>query len=378
MNKRFWHAVAMMVGMIVGVGIFGVPYAITKVGFAVGIFYILFLGAILLLENYLYSEVVLRTEGQHRLVGYAEIYLGKQGKLVAGVAQVLSFYGALMAYIIIGGQFLHAILVPVFGGSLLAYQFVFFLFMSLTVLIGLRLVASVELLMTIFLLAIVAIIFVFGLPYVWYPNLYVMNLKEIFFPYGVILFALGGAAAIPQIRELLRGQEEKMEKAIAIGTAIPLVITALFAFVVIGISGSLTTPEAINGLVGALGGKIVLTGAIFGFLAIATSFMVLGLNLKEIFQFDYKLNGLLSWALACFIPFFVFLAGRPGFISVIAFTGAVLGGLEGLLIILIWLKAKEEGKRRPEYSLVVSKVILDLIAFIFILGMLYKLVYPEF
>ncbi len=378
MNKRFWHAVAMMVGMIIGVGIFGVPYAITKVGFALGIFYIVFLGGILLLEHLLYSEVVLRTEGKHRLVGYAEIYLGKYGKTLAGAAQILSFYGALIAYIIIGGQFLHAILLPIFGGSVLMYQFAFFVLMSLAVLIGLRLVASIEFLMTIILLAVVAIIFFFGLPYVWYPNLYIMNLKEIFFPYGVILFALGGAAAVPQIRELLRGQEEKMKKAIVIGTAVPLVVTALFAFVVIGISGSGTTQEAIAGLSGALGSKIVLFGAIFGFLAIATSFLVLGLNLKEIFNFDYKLNGFLSWALACILPFLIFLAGRPEFMSVIAFTGAVLGGLEGILIILIWLKAKENGKRQPEYSLKVSRLILDLVAFIFILGILYKLIYPEF
>jgi tyrosine-specific transport protein len=378
MNKRFFHAVAMMIGMIVGVGIFGVPYAITKVGFALGVIYILILGGILLLEHLLYSEVVLRTEGKHRLVGYAEIYLGKRGKIIAAAAQILSFYGALVAYIIIGGQFLHAILLPVFGGSLLTYQFAFFIFMSLAVLTGLRLVASIEFLMTILLLVVITIIVVFGLPYVWYPNLYVMNLKEVFFPYGVILFALAGAAAVPEIRELLRGQEEKIKKAITIGTAVPMIITALFTFVVIGISGAATAPEAISGLVGTLGGRIIFLGAVFGLLAIATSFLVLGLNLKELFHLDYKLNSFLSWVLACILPFLVFLVGRPEFISVIAFTGAVLGGAEGILIILIWLKAREEGKRKPEYSISVSRVILDLVAFIFILGVLYKLIYPEF
>jgi tyrosine-specific transport protein len=378
MNKRFWHAVAMMIGMIVGVGIFGVPYAITKVGFALGAIYILILGGILLLEHLLYSEVVLRTEGKHRLVGYAEIYLGRKGKLIASAAQILSFYGALIAYIIIGGQFLYSILLPVFGGNLLIYQLAFFILMSLAVLIGLRLVASIEFLMTILLLVVITIIVVFGLPYVWYPNLYVMNLKEVFFPYGVILFALAGAAAVPEIRELLRGQEEKIKKAITIGTAVPMIITALFTFVVIGISGAATTPEAISGLVGALGGKIIFLGAVFGLLAIATSFLVLGLNLKELFHLDYKLNSFLSWALACILPFLVFLIGRPEFISVIAFTGAVLGGVEGILIILIWLKAREEGKRKPEYSISVSRIILDLVAFIFILGVLYKLIYPEF
>lgn len=378
MNKRFFHAIAMMVGMIVGVGIFGVPYAVEKVGFALGFIYIFIMGLLLLLVHLLYSEVVLRTEGKHRLVGYAEIYLGAKGKIVAAVAQILSFYGALIAYIIIGGQFLHLLLSPIFGGTVLAYQIGFFIFMSLTVGAGLRLVAPIEFAMTMFLLVVVTIIFIFGLSYVWYPNLYIMNLKEIFFPYGVILFALGGAAAVPEIRDLLRGQEKKMKKAIVWGTVIPLIITVLFSFVVIGISGENTTSEAISGLIGPLGGKIVTLGAVFGFLAIATSFLVLGLNLKEIFKLDYKINGWFSWLLACVVPFLVFLLARPEFISVAAFTGAVLGGLEGLLIIFIWLKAKKEGKRAPEYNLKVSEWVLSLVVFVFVLGFIYKIIYPEF
>ncbi|MFH2136804.1 MAG: aromatic amino acid transport family protein [Patescibacteria group bacterium] len=377
MNKKFFHAVAIMVGMIVGVGIFGVPFAVEKVGFALGATYIFILGMLLLLVHILYGEVVLRTEGKHRLVGYAEIYLGKKGKMVAALAQIFSFYGALIAYIVIGGQFLHLLLAPVFGGTVLMYQLGFFVFMSLFVGAGLKLVASIEFAMTIFLLAVVAIIMAFGLPYVWYPNLYVMNLKEIFFPYGVILFALGGAAAVPEIRDLLRGQEKKIKKALIWGTAIPIVITILFSFVVIGISGEHTSAEAISGLIGPLGNNIVLFGAIFGFLAIATSFLVLGLNLKEIFKFDFKINGWLSWLLACAVPFIIFLLAKPSFISVIAFTGAVLGGIEGLLIILIWLKAEKEGKRTPEYKVKVSEWVLSLVAFVFILGIIYKIIYPE-
>ncbi|MFA5128715.1 MAG: aromatic amino acid transport family protein [Patescibacteria group bacterium] len=378
MNKRFFHAIAMMVGMIVGVGLFGVPYAVEKVGFALGATYIFILGMLLLLVHVLYGEVALRTEGKHRLVGYAEIYLGSKGKIVAALAQIFSFYGALIAYIIIGGQFLHLLLSPVFGGTILAYQIGFFIVTSLTVGVGLRLVAPIEFAMTMFLLAVVAIIFIFGLSYVWYPNLFVMNLKEIFFPYGVILFALGGAAAVPEIRDLLRGQEKKMKKALIWGTAIPIVITILFSFVVIGISGENTTSEAISGLVGPLGSNIVLFGAIFGFLAITTSFLVLGLNLKEIFKLDYKVNGWLSWLLACLVPFIIFLLARPEFISVAAFTGAVLGGIEGLLIILIWLKAEKEGKRTPEYKVKISEWVLSLVAFVFILGIIYKVIYPEF
>lgn len=375
MNKRFLHAVATFIGMVVGVGIFGVPYAVGKIGFIFGIFYILVLGLILLLMHLLYGEVVLRTEEKHRLVGYAEMYLGKRGKVAAGLAQIFTFYGALIAYIIIGGYFLHMILAPVFGGNVFVYQFAFFLFMSLAIFVGLKLIAPIEFFMTFLLLVVVIIILIFGLPYVWYPNLYVVNLKQIFFPYGVILFALAGAAAIPEIREILRGREEKIKKAIILGTLIPIVVTIFFTFVVIGACGERTTPEAISGLAGQLGPVIINLGAVFGFLAIATSFLVLGLNLKNIFNYDYKINGFLSWLLACAPPFLIFLWGAPSFIAVIAFTGAVFGGLEGILIVLIWLKAKKLGKRTPEYDLVVSNLIIGLVLVIFVLGIIYKLIY---
>ncbi len=375
MNKRFLHAVAILIGMIIGVGIFGVPYAIEKVGFVPGFFYILILGLILMLMHLLYSEVVLRTEGKHRLVGYAKMYLGKRGKVIAGLAQIFTFYGALIAYIIVGGQFLHIIFAPLFGGSIFVYQIVFFVLMSLAVFIGLKLIAPIEFFMTSLLLVVVAIILIFGLPYVWYPNLYIVNLKHLFFPYGVVLFALSGGAAIPEIREILRGREEKMKKVIILGTLIPILVTIFFTFVVIGVSGDRTTPEAISGLVGQLGPVVISLGAAFGFLAVATSFLVLGLNLKHIFKYDYKINGFLSWLLACALPFLVFLWGAPSFITVIAFTGAVFGGLEGILIILIWLKAKKMGERTPEYSLRISNFVTGLILLLFVLGIIYKLVY---
>jgi tyrosine-specific transport protein len=376
MKKNFYHTIAALIGMIIGVGIFGIPYAVEKVGFITGFFYIWVIGSVLLLVNLLYGEVILRTKGKHRLVGYASIYLGKRGKVIASITQILAFYGALIAYIIVGGQFLEMIFSPFLGGNLLTYQLIFFGASAILVLLGLKLISTVEFFMTGLLLFVVAIILVLGLPYVWYPNLYIMNLKNIFLPYGVILFALGGAAAIPQMKEMLKGQEEKLEKAIKWGSIIPIIITILFAFVVVGISGENTSIEAISGLSGALGGKIIFLGAVFGFLAIATSFLVLGLNLRDIFEQDFKLNKIIAWVLACFVPFIIFLLNRPDFITMIAFIGAIFSGFEGLLIILIWKRAKKEGERKPEYSIKISSLVIYLLMAIFILGIIYKILFP--
>jgi len=41
------------------------------------------------LIHLLFSEVTLRTEGQHRLPGYAKIYLGKWGEALAFFSAIL-------------------------------------------------------------------------------------------------------------------------------------------------------------------------------------------------------------------------------------------------------------------------------------------------
>ncbi len=199
--------------------------------------------------------------------------------------------------------------------------------------------------------------------------------KDLFLPYGVILFAMAGSAAIPEMRQILRGQENKLKPAIFWGTAIPVLLYFLFALVVVGITGSQTTPEAIEGLVPHLGGWVIMLGAIFGFFAVYTSFLVLGVAIKKVYQHDYGIKGRWAFLLACVIPLAAYLAGVKNFILIIGFIGAVLGGLDGILTILIYFKARRSGDRRPEYRLPWAKVLGSLLIILFSLGIIYQFVY---
>jgi amino acid permease len=119
----------------------------------------------------LYGEIVLRTHGQHRLVGYGEKYLGAAGKKITGAIIIFEFYGAMLAYIIAGGHFLNLI----FGGSDYLWAIIFSIFGALVVLLGLRVVSLSEFIMTIFLIAI-PIIFIFkGAPLLHFANLSKIN-----------------------------------------------------------------------------------------------------------------------------------------------------------------------------------------------------------
>ena len=109
-TKNYIRAISMMLGMAIGVGIFGVPYMIAKSGALIGAIYFVLLGAIIILTHLIFGEAILRTKGQHRLVGYAERYLGFPGKVLATLVFFFGLYGALLAYMVLGGEFLSFLL----------------------------------------------------------------------------------------------------------------------------------------------------------------------------------------------------------------------------------------------------------------------------
>lgn len=375
MSKNFLYALSTLIGMIVGVGIFGIPYCFAQAGILVGFFYLLLIGGAILLIHLLYGEIVLRSDKDSRLVGYAERYLGSRGKKIITGIVIFEFYGALLAYLIAGGHFLNMIFGRFFGGNDFFWLIIFFVLGSLAVLFGLKTVAFSEFFMTLFLLGIAFVIILKGAPRIDFANLSNINLAKFFLPYGVVLFSLTGGAAIPEMRQILRNQGQKLKKAIILGTAIPVVIYFLFALVIVGVTGSKTTENAIDGLVPFFGQWMAVLGAIFGFLAVMTSFLILGLNLRKIFQYDYKLNKFISWGLVCFVPLIAFLFGLNNFILIIGLVGAIAGGLDGIMIVLIYKKAKRLGDRQPEYSLRINRVFIYGLILLFGLGIIYQFIY---
>jgi tyrosine-specific transport protein len=375
MSKEFFYALSTLIGMIVGVGIFGIPFVMAQAGFLVGLFYLVLMGGVALLIHLCYGEIILRTEQDCRIVGAAEKYLGSSGKKTTAAIVIFQFYGALLAYIIAGGHFLNIIFGQYLGGNDFGWALIFFAFGSLAIFFGLRTVSIAEFLMTIMLLAIAALFVLKGAPLISLANLKSVNLVNFFVPYGVVFFSLTGGAAIPELRQILRGREQKVKRVIILGTLIPAAVYFLFALTVVGVTGEKTTEDAISGLIPYLGQSAVVLGAVFGLLAVVTSFLVLGLNLKKIFQLDYKINKFFAWLLACFVPLIAFLLGFNDFIFVIGIIGACAGGLEGIVTILIYRRAKKLGDREPEYRLRLNKAFIYGLILLFGLGIVYQFVY---
>jgi len=375
MNKNFFYATAVLIGTIVGAGVFGIPFVAAQSGFLIGAVFLVVLTGVSMALHLMYGEVVCRTKKKHRLVGYAEHYLGRKGKVVITFSVLFGLYGALLVYIIISGEFLSAIFSPLFGGSALIYGLAFFAIGALAIFKGLFLIERLELIMTLFLVLVVFLIFFSGLPNLDISNLKTIDLKYFFLPYGVILWALGGSSAIPEIKEILKRDGKRYKKIIILGTVLPAILYFLFMFIVVGVTGADTSPEAIKGLTSFLGKGMIILGAIFGALAAMTSFFVIGLVIKKVFWYDYGVNKHLSWFLTCSIPLLGFLLGLRAFIPIIGFLGVVLGAVNGTAIVLIYKKAKKSGDREPEYSLKIPSIITYALIGVFILGLIYQIFY---
>lgn len=365
-------ALATIVGTTVGAGIFGIPYVITKAGLVAGFFNFVFIGGVVLLLHLLFGEVVLRTAAPHRLIGYAQFYLGSWGKILITVSTIVGLVGALLAYIVIGGDFLHTVFSSWWTLPQAYWSLLFWSTLSVFIFLGIKFIAPLELAMNAIFIGIILFIFLIALPKIDFQNAVLFSAPNVFLPYGVLLFAFAGWLAIPEAVSVLGSGEEKSRlKNIIIWSALlVMVLYFIFSLAVVGVSGRNTSPDALSGLIPFLGHNIIVLGAIFGVVAVAASFLVLGNYFKNALRYDYGVPSSLAAAFATGLPLIFFLVGFREFIATIGLVGVVIGVLEGITIILIFWRAKELGDREPEYALNVPKVVLYLLGALFIVGAL--------
>jgi len=367
-GKNCIYGLCTLAGTIIGVGLFSLPYITSRVGIWVILGYFLGLGALSIIIHLLFAEVALRTPDFLRIPGFVKFHLGKSAGKIAFLTFTFGMFGALLAYLIIGGEFLTSLMPPVFIApqfNQIFYTLIYFTIGTLIIYSGSKTVAKIELLGLIVFFLILLVIFYKGLPYFSFSKLISSPKgKDLFLPYGPILFALWGTAIIPEIEEMLGKKKKFLKKIIPLAIFLPILAYLSFIFLITAISGQETSKEAITGLRSFLGDGIINSALLFGLLTTFTSFIMLGLTLQKVFWYDLKMNKKLAWLITCFIPLVLFLAGFKDFIDVIAFVGGVLLGIDGIFIILMYRKVK---KKRLIF---VYPLIL-----IFILGMIYQIIY---
>ena len=369
-NERY--GVATLVGTIIGVGIFGLPYAASRAGFFTQLFYLGVFTGVFILLHLMFGEIMLRTTERHRLAGYVGVYFGEAAKKFIELITIVGTLGGMLAYLLVGGLFLKTLTGGIFG-SLEQYYIILWALLSFILFSGLKMVERTEAVMLFVMIAIITLLFVVSIPLIDAGNFSFFIPGNFFFPYGVTLFALAGTAAIPLVRDVLKNEERRIKKTIILGTLIPALLYALFVFSVVGVTGAGTSEDALTGLNGILGKPMVIIGALFGLFVIATSYIVFGLYLKDTLWYDFNVHRKAALWFVLAAPLILVLFQPAGFIAIISFLGAVFGGTEAIFIILAFQRARKHGTRTPEYQVRVPSAILYILMALFMFGIAYTL-----
>ncbi|MDD5181651.1 MAG: aromatic amino acid transport family protein [Candidatus Nanoarchaeia archaeon] len=364
-NLNFFIATALIIGTIFGAGVFGIPYAVSKAGFPLGLILIVVLGIAVTLMTLYMAEVVLRTNKTKQFVGLAEKYLGKPGKSLMFLSTVIGMIGVLTAYLVGIGNTAHTL----FGfGSPLIFTFAFFAIASFLIYFGLKSIGKAMLVLTSVLIAVILIVCFIMFPNINAQNVGYIDTNNFFFPFGIILLALLGYSIIPEVEIVLKNEKKKMLGAIILASAACITIYVLFTLAVLGAYGSSVAEIAtmsFTGLPKILGNLVALA-------AMSAAFLSLGTVMTDVFVYDLKLKRWLAWLIACFVPLGLLVVFSPSFITMLDIVGIYSGGLTGVLAALMVLKARKKGDVKPAFVVPGGKPLIYAVLLLFLFGMVYQ------
>jgi len=361
--KKYLVASSVLIGSCIGAGVLGIPYVAAQAGVLATILYILFIGGLIYLVNLYLGEIVLRTKGNHQLIGYTEKYLGKKARRIMEFAVIFGIYAALIAYMYGMGQSLSQIFT---GGT---DYYIYFgigvgLIMSFLIRGGEKSLKKFEKFGVMIILSLLVVIISVFLDKIDIANFSFFNFSNILLPFGVVLFALMSFQAIPEVKIVLKGNEKKLKKVIKTGSIVSMAFYILFTVVVVGYKG-INTPQVAT----------LALGTVFIFLGIFTmftSYMSGGVALRESFCFDERMKKNTAWVFSSIVPIFLFvltqLTNFFSFTNILSVGGVISGGIMAIMILLVVKKSKVKFNREPEYSVPANWAFISFLILIFVFG----------
>ncbi|MBI4121417.1 MAG: hypothetical protein HY470_00460 [Candidatus Ryanbacteria bacterium] len=337
-------ALGWLVGMIVGAGMFALPYAVVRSGVFWGSVHFVLAASLVTAGHLLYGSVCYRINERHRLPGFVREYLGKTWYAVALVSRLFAYFGYQLAYGVLGGIFLMA-LFPDISPALFTVGF--FVLTSPLLYLNLKAAGTINLWFTVPIIFFVLVLFVVALPSLQMAPSLPTPSANWFFPYGIFLFAFSGMSVIPDIVDLFgRKNPARFRKVVVLGTLIVAIIYILFIASMVALADGFVSEDAIS----SLSGWLVPLGALLGLFAILTSYFALGIELRLTFEYDMHISRLLAWEAVVAVPLLLFLLGVSDFVAILSIVGAVGVGVEGVLVALLARSTRVAGSL-PAFAL---------------------------
>ena len=361
----------MLSGGIIGAGIFSLPFVFNKFGVLSGLIALFAFAFIYALIYFIYADVVLRTEGEHRFVGYSKIYLGRPGfwaSIFIGLIQLLL---VLTVYLILAPSFTQLI----FGGSYLAHLLFFWLVGSFLILFDGKRVALFEFFIVSGILSIIFFVFIFGIINADISFNQSFNIDSLGV-LGAVIFALSGVMVVPEVVAYFRESSSPLKflkRSLLLGSFLPALAYFIFVVGILGLSKNVSG-DAVSGLVGQAPGWLVIFLGCLGFLSLTSSYVLVSLNTRHILEYDFSMTTRIARSLVVFIPLILYFIGIKEFTEVVSFTGAIFIPLEIILLILIWLRANKLRPTNDFFNSRFTKATIPFLLAVFLIVLVYAII----
>jgi hypothetical protein len=191
------------------------------------------------------------------------------------------------------------------------------------------------------------------------------------FPYGLILYALVGPLAIPEVIRLLRMErvDPRRIKGIAIvGTVLTAAVYLAFALGVFLMSGARTTPDAITGLTGAIPNGLLYLTMLMALLEIGNSYFMFQTASWQTFRRDFRFPKWIAFAVIVFVPVALFAFGARDFLKLMGFSGAVFLTIDAVFTVLMYRKLKRVNPGYRYQILSLPRWVPALMVVVFLVG----------
>jgi amino acid permease len=364
-SAQFFEIAGIVAAATVGDGVFALPYVFASAGWLLGILYLGILSIFVITAHVIYLKTLEAGSEKKRLLGLGEKYYGRFGFWIGFLAIVIGLLLTLVAYLILGTQFIHLALPMV----RLRYAFAaFWALISIIALTNDKEIRALELAGIGCTSAIIIVIFISAWPHILFAGAPAINWQNLFLPFGAVLFSLAGWTSIePAYEARGRGKKKRHSgspwRALALGTIFAGLLYTMFAAGIIGSAG-MVAPDTASGLAAWPAWKKDLL-AILGLLAVATVYLPISREIKNALEKDLHWPAGSSRPLIVLIPPALILCGLNNFLAVVGLVGGVFLSMQYLLIIAVGRRAIVLGAA--------SRILIDIVAVVFFVAAAFSL-----
>ncbi len=374
MFKKLIVPAAILASTIIGAGFFSLPYIFQESGFLICVPYLFIFAGILFLLHLMYADIIMRTQKKYHFSGYARHYLGRTGLLTSLVAVLCGMMLTLTVYLVISKDFLKLFLPDVPPDLLLL---IFWAISTLAIFWKVKKLAKAESLALAGIIAVIFIIFLMGTGSARLSFDVPARLSLWLLPYGAILFSLGGRSAIPALLGYFKKENlptKKIRPVVFLGTFMPAVLYLVFVIGVIGLVGHISGNSILE-IIKTLPSPIAMLFGTLGLISLWSSYIVIGRDAEKSLEKDFFAPDLLAVLAIAAIPLVLFFSGFNDFLKLVGIIGGVFSGTEGILVIMMWIKASRRSETGEAIKIKIPESLAFFLAAIFLAGALYFIFY---